>query len=61
MRSLKAIGGERSHIVLDALVKRVERNSGTVAERISVDYCLEPNDDEAAGAATSTEHFTDST
>jgi hypothetical protein len=30
MRFLKAVGGERSHNVLDALVERLERNSGTI-------------------------------
>jgi hypothetical protein len=71
----KAIGGERSRNVLDALVKRLERNIGTVdnqrrllcvipgspAERMNVDHFLPPNDERAAGVAKyQPEHFTDS-
>ena len=54
MHFLKAVGGERSDNVLDTLVERLERNSGTVhnlrrslrvmpacpAERVNVDHPL---------------------
>lgn len=69
----KTVGGERSRNVPDALVERLERNSGTVdnqrralrvipacpAERMNVDHRLLPNEGAPGATKHQPEHFTD--
>src|SRR5258708_36067239 len=71
----KAVGDERSRNVLDALVERLERNSGTVdnqrralcvipecpAERMNVNHRVLSNEGAPGAAKRQPEHFTDST
>src|SRR5882672_1371156 len=69
----KAVGGERSRNVPDALVERLERNSGTVdnqrralrvipecpAERMNVNHGVLSNEGAPGAAKHQPEHFTD--